>query len=152
MNGSDVIAACRETLKVVLDGTPDEAALLRALDRLLAAYHDAPEAEPDDSDREPPAQETDTSAEVVAARWPELGAYAVADPLDADGPFMAGHAHDDLVDIASDLRKAIWRAENVGVADGLWWLLLMHFHWGRHARDLASYLHARRYEAERRTV
>jgi hypothetical protein len=56
---------------------------------------------------------------------------------------MSGDPIDDLADIVGDLSHVIWRYENVGPDEALWYF---HFHFqahgGRHLRELSLYLHA----------
>lgn len=58
---------------------------------------------------------------------------------------MMSDALDDLRDITLDLREVIWRAERLGLDDAHWYFHLHFFHWGRHMRELALYLHARQF-------
>ncbi|HET6941361.1 MAG TPA: hypothetical protein VFH89_04275 [Sphingomicrobium sp.] len=58
---------------------------------------------------------------------------------------MVGDAVDDLTDITQDMRAVVWFADNVGRDDAHWAFRLFFFHWGRHARELSLYLHARRF-------
>ena len=82
----------------------------------------------------------------VAERFPAYGYYPVADPAASPGEAaMTGDAIDDLLDITLAMREVVWRAENLGVADAVWYFRLDYFHWGRHARELALYLHARQF-------
>lgn len=56
---------------------------------------------------------------------------------------MVGDAIDDLADLTLDMREVVWLADHVGVDDAHWSYRLHFFHWGRHARELSLYLHAR---------
>ena len=132
---------------MVLEGVPPTIpALVRALDELALAAQDAPEAYIDDNDNAPPSQGMDgykATYARLAERFPNLGHYGVADPLEVPGEPMVGDAIDDLADIVGDLEKVLWRYENISVADAH---SEMQFsfktHWGRHLRELGLYLHA----------
>ena len=137
----------REFLAVVWNGdAPDDAALLRALDRLLSRSHEVPFADCADADDEPPAVDGPALFQEVARRFPNFGMYPVADPLaPIEDDKMLGDAVDDIADITQDLREVIWRDETFGPDDAAWYFRLMHFHWASHARELSLYLHARQF-------
>lgn len=137
----------REFLAVVWEGDPpNDAALLRAVDRLLSRSHEVPFAECADADDEPPTVDGATLYQEVARRFPHLGMYPVADPLaSTDDDKMLADAVDDIADITRDLREVIWRDENLSPDDAAWCFRLMYFHWARHARELSLYLHARQF-------
>jgi hypothetical protein len=67
-----------------------------------------------------------------------LGADPVSEP---PAEPTSGDPIDDLADIVGDFRDVIWRHENVGPEEALWYF---HFqaHWGRRLRELSLYLHA----------
>lgn len=143
---ADVIRRFR---RLVTEGQPpslDE--LARALDELALVVHDTPEGEPVDSEAEPPGGDYDALYARLSARFPDLGHYPVADPASAPGEqgALVGDAIDDLADIAGELEELSWRFDHLGPSDACWHL---HFtyraHWGRHLRDLSSYLHAKRF-------
>ena len=119
--------------------------LIRLLDRLAAAVpfervDDAPETE-----RSPPEQ-PDLRAQ-LDRRFPEFWFYATATPLADDGRPALGEtgcadAIDDLLDIGRDLRDARWYRDHGEPGDGERYLAQMfRNHWGRHLRDLQSFLH-----------
>jgi hypothetical protein len=145
MEHSPAIEAARHFLAVVWEGEPPtDEALLAALDRLLAAYHDTPDASPSDKDVEAPREDGTSLAKKVGARFPDFGFYPVADstkPL--EGAAMMGDAIDDLADLTLEMREVMWLAEHQGVEDAHWHFRLLFFDWGRHARELSLYLHAR---------
>lgn len=147
MSNQTAIDAARTFLSTVWDGEPpDDAALTAALDDLLATYHRTSEAHPSDSDIDPPREDWRLVSSQVAERFPAYGYYPVADPAASPGEAaMTGDAIDDLLDITLAMREVVWRAENLGVADAVWYFRLDYFHWGRHARELALYLHARQF-------
>ena len=121
-----------------------DGALLAALDRLVAAYHETPEAHPSDKDVEAPRQDGTSLAKEVAARFPDYGFYPVADPTKPlEGAAMMGDAIDDLADLTLEMREVVWHAEHAGVDDAHWHFRLLFFDWGSHARELSLYLHAR---------
>ena len=147
MDRSPSIAAAAHFLDVVWNGeAPGDEALLAALDRLLAAYHGAPDTGPSDTELEAPRSGGPALYREVANRFPDYGLYPVSDPTASPGEAgMTGDAIDDLADLTSDMREVVWLAENIGADDAHWSLRLLYFHWGRHARELALYLHARQF-------
>lgn len=147
MNRS-AIEAARHFLAVVWGGeAPSEAALAEALDRLLWAYHPLAEASFAHSDIEAPREDWRILYERVAGRFPDFGLYPVTDPLaPIDGALMIGDAIDDIMDITLDMRSVVWLSEHAGIEDAHWYYQLLFFHWGRHARGLSHYLHARRFD------
>ncbi len=81
---------------------------------------------------------------IITQRFPTLGPYNVTSP-DSDRlgtrKVEVGDAVDDLVDIVHELADARWYFENTSVANALWHLENgFRMHWGRHLRDLQSYL------------
>ncbi len=145
--GASAVDAARAFLAAVWDGpTPSESVLAEALDRLAVEYHAAAESEPSESHEAPPPHEGKQLYRETYERFPELGYYAVADPLKVvdDAPTVSD-AIDDIADITKDMREVVWRGEHLGVEDATWYFRLMFIHWGRHARHLASYLHARKF-------
>lgn len=129
------------------DAPPDDTALGRALDRLLAESHDVPEAAPAGTGRDPPALDGTALYREAGDRFPDYGFYPIGDPLGAvTDDLMLADAIDDLVDLTRDLREVIWRDAHLGPDDAAWYFRLMFFHWGAHARGLTLYLHARRFD------
>jgi len=149
MDKSPTIAAARHFLSVVWDGdTPSDEALLSALDRLVAAYHDTPDDGPSDTELEAPRSGGPPLYKKVANRFPDYGYYPVSDPSASPGDedaAMTGDAIDDLMDLTLDMREVVWLADNVGANDAHWSFRLLFFHWGQHARELSLYLHARQF-------
>lgn len=146
MNDTQTIAAVRGFLAFLEEHeSSSEERLAEALDRLAMAYHQAPEGAPADDDRDAPERDFKGRYASLAARYPELGIYAVADPSEAvNADAMCGDAIDDLTDIERDLSEVVWRFENIGADDAHWhFKLLYRSHWGRHLRELALYLHAK---------
>lgn len=147
LDHSPAIEAARNFLTVAWEGpAPTDAALSAALDRLLTAYHAAPGAAPSDSDREAPGRDYPSLYKEVAARFPDYGLYPVADPMgQPNEAVMMADAIDDLADLTSDMREVVWFVENLGTDDA-YRAFRLHFpHWGRHARELSLYLHARQF-------
>ncbi len=142
MKSSPTLAAAQHFLDVVWsDPVPTDAALIAALDRLVAIYHDTPEGQVSDFDSEAPQQEGLTLYEEVAERFPDYGIYPVTNrAAEIEDPMMMGDAIDDLTDLTLDMREVIWLADNVSIADAHWAFKLQFFHWGEHARELALYL------------
>ena len=145
MEQSRAIEAARHFLHLVWEGdTPADDALLAALDRLVAAYHDTPDVHASDDDQDPPREDGGSLRRQLAERFPTYGFYPVADPADAPGAAaMVGDAIDDLADLTLDMREAVWLADHVGIDDAHWSYRLHFSHWGRHARELSLYIHAR---------
>jgi hypothetical protein len=147
MDQSLAVAAAHQFLSVVWDGErPSDESLLEVLDHLIEAYHHTPDAGPADGDLEPPRSGGPALYRQVATRFPDYGHYPVSNPTGSieDGPMM-GDAIDDLADLTLDMRDVVWRAEHLGPDDAQWQFRLLYFHWGRHARELALYLHARQF-------
>jgi hypothetical protein len=140
-----IIAAARTFLALqTQEAPPSERRLAQVLDQIASASHDIAEGEPAEGGRKPP-REIEPSPHLLARRFPDLGVYAVVGPLDAVGtPSYPGDAADDLSDLVRDMRETVWRFEHNGEADACRFLSLHRFHWERHLRDLALYLHARR--------
>jgi hypothetical protein len=147
MEGSSTVEAARQFLTVVWEGeTPSDEGLLATLDRLVEAYHGTPKVGPADADLEAPRSGGPALYQKVAARFPDYGHYPVSDPTASiDDEPMMGDAIDDLADLTLDMREVVWRAENLGADDAHWYFRLLYFHWGRHARELALYLHSRQF-------
>jgi hypothetical protein len=134
-------------LSVVWDGDAvDDGVLLKALDRLVMAYHETPDVAPSNSDLEAPRECWKDLYEKLGKRFPEMGLYPAVDPTGAlGGDAGVGDAIDDLADLTLDMREVVWLAENVGIDDAQWMFRLQYLHWGTHARELANYLHARQF-------
>ena len=147
MKASPCIPVAWRLLDLILqDEPPGDAVLAQALDELAVAYHQLPEGAPAPSNQNPPTRNNAALRVIIAARFPDYGSYTIADPLDpTPGTTTTGDAIDDLLDIAGDLAEAVWRFDHLGADDAHWFLRLMHFHWGRHLRELSLYLHARRF-------
>ena len=150
MTPSPIIQTAWRVLDLILqDELPTDATLAQALDDLALAYHDTPEGTPAPGNQDPPARDQAALRAIIGARFPDFGFYTVMlDPLDMDmsgDKIGVGDAIDDLVDIAGDLAEAVWRFDHLGAGDAYWFLHLLHYHWGRHMRDLSLYLHARRF-------
>lgn len=137
----------RDFLSVVWEGEkPTIEVLSQSLDKLLAQSHEIAFADCAEEDRDPPTIDGSALYQEVAARFPDLGMYPVADPLaPIDDDKMMTDAIDDIADITRDLREVVWREENLGASDAAWCFRLLFFHWGRHARELSLYLHARQF-------
>jgi hypothetical protein len=126
------------------DEAPTDAALCEALDRLVVAYHDTPDAMVSDSELEAPRQDGASLYREVADRFSDYGLYPVAEPLEeVDQDIGMADAIDDLADITKDMREVVWLADNVGLDDAHWSFRLHYFHWGEHARRLSLYLFER---------
>jgi len=127
------------------DTPPSDAQLAAALDRLLAASHDVLPDDGADGDVTPPQDEWSNLYKQIGVRFPDYGYYSVANPLTlGDASVTVGDAIDDLADLTQDLQQVVWRGQHVGASEAAWYFRLMYeAHWGRHARELALFLHAR---------
>jgi hypothetical protein len=127
------------------DVAPNDAQLAVSLDCLLAASHDVARAEGVSCEVDPPEDDYSELCEKIANRFPGYGYYSVANPLTVgDASLMTGDAIDDLADLTRDLRQVVWRGKHFGANEAAWYFRLMYeAHWGRHARELALFLHAR---------
>ena len=145
MTAISAIDAARNFLTLVWDGEPPEnRELLCALDHLVIAYYATADSFPADSEADPPRADGAALWQQLAVRFPAFGLYPMADPaMPPDDAPGVGDAVDDLVDLTIAMRETLWRAEHLGVEDAIWYFRLDHFHWGRHARELGLYLHAR---------
>jgi hypothetical protein len=145
MPSSSSIDVARRFLSVAWEGPPPvEADLIEVLDHLVAAIHDTPGGRA--SEWEAPREDLAILVERAHARFPDLGLYPCADPLDAPGSgavVALNDAIDDIVDITRDMREVIWVADRIGADDANFQFRLLFSHWGTHARDLLRYLHAR---------
>jgi hypothetical protein len=147
MKPTPIIQTAWRLLDLILqEEPPGDAALAEALDELALAYHEVPEGRAATGIEEPPVRDGAALRGLIAARFPGYGFYAVVDPLDlSQDKVGTGDAIDDLVDIAGDMAEAVWRFDHLGADDAHAYLRLLHFHWGRHLRELSLYLHARRF-------
>jgi hypothetical protein len=147
MKAAPIIQTAWRMLDLILqDEPPTDAVLAGALDELALAYHEVPEGRAATGIEEPPRRDGAGLRAIISARFPDYRYYAIVDPLNLTPDMVGiGDAIDDLVDIASDLAEAVWRFDHLGADDAHWFLRLLHFHWGRHLRELSLYLHARRF-------
>lgn len=142
MEPSPTIAAAVQFLSTVWDGDPPgDEALLQALDRLVAAYHETPNGDVTDPNIDPPRQDGASLYQQVAARFPNYGYYPVADPTKSiEDALMTADAIDDLANLTKDMRGVVWFAEHISNEDAYFAFRLHHFHWGQHARELSIFL------------
>lgn len=148
MGEPPTISAAKVVLELVLEEPrPSDLELLRALDRLAAAYHEIREEECRClTDADPPDQNYNALRKEIGKRFSDFGYYKAAgftEQLNEEP--LIGDAVDDLVDLVQDLRSALWYFENSGAEDAYWFLRLQYFHWARHLRELALYLHTREF-------
>lgn len=144
MTTSPAIRAARAFIATVWTGEPpDDADLLAALDRLLAAYHDTPETDEIGTDADAPREDWKVVYDKAAARFPDLGLYPAMDPTEFDSAPLTHDAIDDIADLTGDMQEVLWVAETYGVVKAEAVFRAMHFHWGEHARGLAWLLHHR---------
>lgn len=141
--GTEPIFQCaRDVLWVILEQpSPTLEDLAKALDRLAAAYADAPAGSFSDNAADRPPQDL---RRLIAARF-AIGFYADVDPMDFDRSPTVGDGIDGLVDIAAQMQNLLWILEEQGADDALHDLHLLAFHWMGHVRELSRYLHVLRY-------
>ena len=126
----------------------NERALIKILDRLALAVHEAPPGEVTDESEAPRLDYESTYAQ-AAARFPNYGLYGASRLL---GPgegdeLLVGDAIDDITDIAIDMHEAAWAWDHIGQDEGLWTLRFgFESHWGLHLRELQAYLHLEQQE------
>jgi hypothetical protein len=148
-----MISAVEEFLSLLLAPPETDSTRLKklaeALDKLACAYHKLPEGAAYSS--EVPADLTSYGdmREAAARVFPEFGFYAVVPPEpNPDVAVLMGDAIDDLADIALEMKQVEWLWTNVESQDAE-----RHFrfgyqiHWGRHLRELQSYVHALQFES-----
>ena len=113
MDASPTVVAARTFLSTVWEGeVPTDEALLAALDRLVAVYHETPAGNVT-QEVEAPRQDGASLFAELAARYPHYGSYPVADPMNSgDDTLMLGNAIDDLADLSNDMREVTWLAEH----------------------------------------
>ncbi len=104
MNRSQAIAAAKHFLATVWgDEPPSDEALLSALNRLVAAYHETPQGDVTDAEIDAPRQDGASLYKQVAERFPAYGYYPVADPAKSlDDALMTADAINDLADLTLD--------------------------------------------------
>lgn len=145
---ADMLSAAdvaRQFLSVVWDGkAPDIPTLALAIDRLLVRSHDIQAGDGTLGDGDAPPIDNTILYRSVAERFDYLGLYPIADPVGSiEDAIMMGDGVDDLADIMRDLREVIWWDENYGPDDAAFQFRLLFPHWGRHARELSLFLHAK---------
>ena len=127
--------------------TQDQAlqALAAALDDLIAGLRGLPAGECPNDPADAPEGAYETLYAEAASRFPMLGDYPSADPIDLeDQDILVGDAIDDISDIASDLSEALWWWDRCGDSAGAWWVRFnFQAHWGRHLFDLRRHVHAK---------
>ncbi|NKJ42690.1 DUF5063 domain-containing protein [Novosphingobium sp. SG720] len=119
------------------------AKLCEVLDALPVEYHRAPNVEPDTLDVSASVPYEPFAIRALAS-FPELGHYAVVDPLEGvDQEVILGDAIDDLADIARDLSGVLLLIEKGAINDAIWdFRFGYETHWGVHLHQLRSYLHS----------
>lgn len=92
----------------------------------------------------PPARDYARWRKLIAEQFPVLGYYSIpgAVPLQmAASEISIGDALDDLAEIAGEVVECVWRWENNGENDALWYLRFSYqAHWGTHLRNLQAYI------------
>jgi hypothetical protein len=125
------------------------AQLARALDELAHHYTAGAEMTADELAWPPPPTEVsyDDLRSTVVVSFPSFGMYRNSTPdEDFEQESTVGDAVDDLADIVGELHEVAWRWQNTSERDAE-----RHFrfgfesHWGRHLRDLQSYVHYRQF-------
>ena len=125
------------------DSTTNLRNLARAMDKLVAAYNDSQEVEPNDCQIDCPVNDYAVFADAAAVAFPQLGMYASVAPDDnIDQEIGLACAIDDLADIANDLSCVLWYFKQDRIADGVWdYRFGYQVHWGKHLHSLRNYLH-----------
>lgn len=124
--------------------------LIYGLDRLSLCIGGNLDFDFDDADYpEPPNFDYDLHYQKISENFPAYRYYNfVESNLDTDPDILVGDPIDDLTDIYKDVWRYIWRLENNSLSDALFDLDLSYrTHWGRHLRNIQSYLHAHLYES-----
>jgi hypothetical protein len=119
-------------------------ALAAALDDLVAAYNRSQEVETVTPEVEVPKIDRAVFVREASATFPKLAFryYPTVDPIeDIEQKILLSDGIDDLADIAGDLSEVLWRLENVGSEDAVWYFRFLYSaHWGRHLHNLRLYL------------
>ena len=119
--------------------------LAKALDGLVAIYHQIPDVEPDTSEGpEAPRIEDRSLIDAEAAAFPDLQLFALVDPeMGPDQEVIMSMAMGNLAEIAADLTEVLWFFENASHNDAVWEFRFGYqTHWGRHLHEVRTYLHA----------
>lgn len=118
--------------------------LAKALDGLVATYHQVPDVEPDTSEGSAaPRIDERPIIDAATAAFPDLDWYALVDPEDGpDQEVGMSIAVGDLSEIAADLIEVLWLFENASHNDAVWEFRFGYqSHWGRHLHEIRTYLH-----------
>lgn len=145
---TSIINDIENFLHIAIEGpVPSTVQLIRALDKLGAAYHEGTSVQFVNDNVEPTASNYSELYNKLGKRFPELGLYAIRDPLNlTTNEELMGDAIDDLADIVGDLQKVIWRSNHVDAENAIWHFCNLYaIHWGRHLRELSLYLHAKQF-------
>jgi hypothetical protein len=128
-------------------------ALAHTLDRLALAYHDTESMALDEDDTpDPPVQDYGPLRDQAVRSFPGLGYYhsssSVPLEVEENATLTLGDGIDDVADITGELLEVMWRWENNGPADAVWYFRFSYeAHWGRHLHSLRSYLHTLMFES-----
>lgn len=155
IDASEMLAACRDYLGFVV--SPQRASetaetrnveLARRLDRLAWVIHalTLSKEDPNIGLKEiEPVVNSERIYRLISSAFPDFGWYCVVyGSVSTDGPeVLTGDAIDDLRDIYLDLNDFVWKYEN----GSKYWAIhgvrdMYRVHWGRHLRDVQSYLHS----------
>ena len=122
-----------------------------ALDKLAVMYHFVGEiSEEGNENSEASAHDDARWRKLLAKRFPSLGYYNIPSTISVnvgEAEIQTADALDDLADIANELSEFVWRWQNNGESDALWYLQFSYeSHWGSHLRNLQMYLHALHHE------
>lgn len=150
-----MLAACQDYLGFVVASerageTPKmrNVELARKLDNLAWVIHALTLPEGDlqvDPAEGEPVVDDEHVYQLISAGFPDLGWYPVVYPSDFADPaeVLTGDAIDDLRDIYLDLNAFVWTYENVSKYWAVHGVQAMYrVHWGKHLRDVQSYLHS----------
>jgi hypothetical protein len=129
MEAGEMIEAVRAYLAMLASEPPEGAALpalAQALDRLALAYHGTEGMVQDDSETpDPPRQEYQQLRGQAIRCFPELGHYHWPSSLpfeaEVEATLTLGDGIDDVADITGEMAEVLWRWENTGPADAVWY-------------------------------
>jgi hypothetical protein len=147
IDGTRIRAALRGFLEL-LESTDKHAnvELLELwLGQLAFIQHFIGDVQEDGKSSPPPVRDYTHWRKLIAEQFPVLGYYSIPDaiPLQTSASGISvGDAVDNLVEITAEIAECVWRWENNGENDALWYLRFSYqTHWGTQLRHLQAYIH-----------